>query len=426
MLNKKKEICIIFEDMSFPPVKGGHKAIYYKLISLTRYYNVNIITSSMNYKPEDKASVDSYKYFKSKMKRVIKYKRNITKITESNLKSKFKFFTKWIVSPDPYNALIHKSSRNIEKVTDFITKNNIQLVMLEGPYVSSLIKFDELNRNKIKWVLIEHNLEDKFFKEAHKKYPFLGLIVNYEIYKIKRFEKRLYQEINGIICLSPYDKFYLSEIKKIKMVYHAPIPLNKSDNKWKGNYSSKDIIFIGPLTFYPNLEGFEWFYKNVFKEFRANNPEYTLKITGNIPEEIKTKYCQEKGVEFLGFVPEKKIRNLVSNSRYGVIPIRKGSGVKVKLLELISIGLPTIVSSEVAEGVSYKKNTMPFLISKNKQEFLLNMERFSSETTLLKKISRNARCLFEKEHVIKNSILVWTNILEKIMNKNDKKTLHKP
>jgi len=55
-----------------------------------------------------------------------------------------------------------------------------------------------------------------------------------------------------------------------------------------------------------------------------------------------------------------------------VIPMFTGAGVKIKLIEAMSYGLPIITTPKGARGIPYPRNS-PFCIARNRDEFISNM-----------------------------------------------------
>jgi glycosyltransferase involved in cell wall biosynthesis len=57
-------------------------------------------------------------------------------------------------------------------------------------------------------------------------------------------------------------------------------------------------------------------------------------------------------VELLGYVPD--LRSLYETARVVIVPMRVGSGVKVKCLEAVQYGVPVVSTPVGAEGLSLR------------------------------------------------------------------------
>jgi glycosyltransferase involved in cell wall biosynthesis len=55
-------------------------------------------------------------------------------------------------------------------------------------------------------------------------------------------------------------------------------------------------------------------------------------------------------VEYTGYVDD--IRTLVAESRVSVVPLRHGSGTRLKILESLALGTPVVSTTKGAEGLS--------------------------------------------------------------------------
>ena len=64
-------------------------------------------------------------------------------------------------------------------------------------------------------------------------------------------------------------------------------------------------------------------------------------------------------------------KTVMLNSLFAVVPIMGGSGVKVKLLESMAYGIPTITTLHGYQGVEFSERTEPpFLVAEDENDFL--------------------------------------------------------
>ena len=58
----------------------------------------------------------------------------------------------------------------------------------------------------------------------------------------------------------------------------------------------------------------------------------------------------------LGILPKSKLLNIIYNSKLMVLPIDKGTGTRIKIIEAILIGAKILTTKKGIEGISLKKN----------------------------------------------------------------------
>ena len=114
------------------------------------------------------------------------------------------------------------------------------------------------------------------------------------------------------------------------------------------------LLFVGNFQHRPNVEGLRYFTDEIFPRIRARRPTATLTVVGAqaSPELERAVIASgEKGaVCFRGSVPD--IREPLSEYAVFVCPILSGAGVRVKLLEAFSAGIPVVSTSFGAEGIA--------------------------------------------------------------------------
>ena len=95
-----------------------------------------------------------------------------------------------------------------------------------------------------------------------------------------------------------------------------------------------------------NREGILWFLDNAWPMVRAANPEAHLHICGTICKTITAEY---PGVARLGFVDS--LDAVYEEASVVIVPLLRGSGVKIKLMEALARGKACVSTPIGAEGV---------------------------------------------------------------------------
>ncbi len=110
------------------------------------------------------------------------------------------------------------------------------------------------------------------------------------------------------------------------------------------------LLFVGGFSHAPNADAVKWFIKEIFPLIRKKK-EIPFYIAGsNAPEEIRQ--MEEEGVIYKGFVTEEELHELYHKVRMVVVPLRYGAGIKGKVVEALYWGMPVVVTSIGAEGIT--------------------------------------------------------------------------
>ena len=135
---------------------------------------------------------------------------------------------------------------------------------------------------------------------------------------------------------------------------------------------------------YPNVNGILWFLKKCWIELKRREPEFKLQIIGEWDDQQKRKIQRiYPGIIFHGYVPnlEKYIENTIM-----ITPINIGSGIRMKILEAVSLGIPVVSTSIGAQGLPLKDGEDCF-ITDNPQIFvkdILKLNNVKIQETIVK------------------------------------------
>ncbi|MGY6215125.1 glycosyltransferase [Methylolobus aquaticus] len=110
----------------------------------------------------------------------------------------------------------------------------------------------------------------------------------------------------------------------------------------------KDLFFIGGFSHRPNVDAVHYFATDIFPLIREDIPHIECVIVGsNMPDSIRS--LQGSGIRALGYVEDAS--SYFEASRVFIVPLRYGAGMKGKLGQALSYGLPSVTTSIGAEGM---------------------------------------------------------------------------
>ena len=113
------------------------------------------------------------------------------------------------------------------------------------------------------------------------------------------------------------------------------------------------ILFVGGFRHGPNYDGIMWFINDIFNEIIKKNPDIILTIAGSYPPD-ELLNLKNKNINVLGFVSDEELLNLYKKTRIVIAPLRYGAGIKGKVIEAMSNGIPVLSTSCGAEGIDAK------------------------------------------------------------------------
>ncbi|MBR1514876.1 MAG: glycosyltransferase family 4 protein [Bacteroidales bacterium] len=188
-----------------------------------------------------------------------------------------------------------------------------------------------------------HNAEASYFDAKLPKHlPFRNIIIrsadHNDAFSFKYSDKA--------IVLNRRDDDVLSKQYGKRADTIIPIvfrdKLGDTTNTHESTREKPECLFIGSY-FAPNNEGIVWFAKNVLP-----NVNITMKVVGKGMDRLKNEESILRDVEVIGNVPD--LSEHIKEADIMVLPIFKGSGMKVKTCESLMYGKNIIGTDEAFEG----------------------------------------------------------------------------
>jgi glycosyltransferase involved in cell wall biosynthesis len=107
-------------------------------------------------------------------------------------------------------------------------------------------------------------------------------------------------------------------------------------------------VFLGGLDYGPNLEALRWWRDHVSPLLVARGTTVRLTVVGHAEAAHRTEF-DGADIDFAGYVDD--LRDALAGHRMFLAPVRSGAGVKTKVLDGMSVGLPVVGTTAGLSGV---------------------------------------------------------------------------
>jgi glycosyltransferase involved in cell wall biosynthesis len=109
------------------------------------------------------------------------------------------------------------------------------------------------------------------------------------------------------------------------------------------------LVFSGNLEYHPNIQGVRWFYECIWPGLRRANADLKWRLVGMNPHAVERIVASDPRIECTG--PVEDALDWIGRSRLAVVPLRSGSGTRVKILEAWAAGTAVVSTAIGAEGL---------------------------------------------------------------------------
>jgi polysaccharide biosynthesis protein PslH len=242
-----------------------------------------------------------------------------------------------------------------------------------------------------RWVFDAHNVEWWLTLQISRRMrnPVTRSRFALDALKFKRLEKRLLQSASAIVAVSQLDADRL----------HSLVPSARIDIRPNGvdldyfNFvdhsvpHGANLVMTGTLGYYPNLDAGLWLIREILPRVRKRLPDATLTLVGGeVTPELQA--LEGLAVHIAGQVPD--VRPYVEAADVFVMPIRLGSGTRLKALEALASGLPIIATRLAVEGLGLIEREL-VLVGETPDELASAIERAVTDRSLRARLVAEGR-----------------------------------
>lgn len=297
-------------------------------------------------------------------------------------------------------------SKNYEsELIRLLQNNHFDIVHIDGlppaAYINVIRKY-----SKAKVVMRAHNVEHIIWQRIAEKEqnPIKKAYVNIQASRLKAFELKAIAECDAVLPISADDAAIMRALLPHVKVKVVPAGMDMPTTILNTNFNATDLFFIGSYDWMPNTQGLEWFMKNVWPSLITKWPEIKLSLAGK-KMTADVKVLASNNVATVGEVPDAK--QFMLQHGIMVVPIISGSGVRIKILEAISLGKTVLATTIAAEGLGLT-DLENILIADTATEFINKIEWCINNPLACAEIGSKAYAFAVENYRMENII---TNLL---------------
>lgn len=152
------------------------------------------------------------------------------------------------------------------------------------------------------------------------------------------------------------------------------------------------ICFTATLHYEPNVDGARWFVDAVLPRIRSAVPLAAFELVGRTPIPEVEALLAEPGVTGAFDVPD--VRPHLAAARVAVVPVRVGTGTRLKALEAMAAGRPVVGTTVGLEGLGIEAGRHA-LVADDAESFAAAVVRLLDDDDLASSIATAARAFVE-------------------------------
>jgi polysaccharide biosynthesis protein PslH len=361
----------------FPPVDGGRINVYYPIKYLAaRGHNITLACLSETMEP------DSVRHMESLCR---------IEIQQWSKKPSIAGAFCSLFSSEPYDIKRYKSPQLMSRVRELARSGRFDVV--EAGLHSAWYALALKREFGLPVVLRVHNVHWMNFKRlvGLRNNPLAKLFLLNETAKLRGEELRVARSVDLNLTVTDNDAEVLHKYDRTILTMTVPGGVELSDFvENRPVQRPHSVLWMGSLGWLPNQDSFWWLYESIVPEIVRLDPRVQITVIGSNPP-AKIMAVRHPNIKILGYV--KDIKEIITESQVCVVPLRIGSGMRLKLLELFAMRSAVVSTSVGCEGLDTIAGEH-LIVANKPEEFAAGVVRLLRDEPLRERLGIRAQ-----EHV---------------------------
>ena len=252
------------------------------------------------------------------------------------------------------------------------------------------------DRFEIPSVMFTHNIEAEIYERHAAVAPFpQRLVWRNEARKMRRYEGETLRRFDVAIAVSARDGEGLRKQYGLDSIELIDTGVDLDFYPFSPPPSEPVLVFSGAMDSRSNIDGIDFLLDDVWPLIARARPDARAVIVGRNPPAALVAKAQNRGLpwRFTGFVDD--IRPHIAAAQVSVIPLRVGSGTRIKAFEAMALGRPVVSTKLGVEGLDITSNEH-FLAADSAADFAGAILRLFDDAALRNRLAQAARARLEE------------------------------
>jgi glycosyltransferase involved in cell wall biosynthesis len=331
-----RSVLFLASDVPWPPDGGGRIASLHVFNAFTRQFDVDLLALA---DPFREIALD---HLRDRCRRFAVVSHPFT--FSSHPLRQTAVAMRSLVSTEPYRLRKFRSQRLTEILAQWKSELSYDLVHHEQLGVA------QYHDPRLPATALVQNVESQMYRLGRRSSSLIARTwAAIEGAKLARREPALLKRFDEVFVLSRDDREALARLG-VEPTTVVPMPapdvLPPRDPP-----SGRAILSLGSMSWFGVADGLRWFHDLVLPAIQARVPDVTWNLVGpGAPRQVRT-FEREPNVLLHGYV--ETLTPILEQTRVAVVPLRIGGGIRMKLLDLMAWGVPSVATTIGGQGLGF-------------------------------------------------------------------------
>ena len=298
---------------------------------------------------------------------------------------------------ESYHVRRYRSEAFAQRLRRILEQEEFDVIHMESPFLTPYLPLIR-RLSKAKVVLRAHNVENIIWKRVAESTPH-GLkrwYLKHLSLTLRAYELEHINDYDGVVCITRNDAEYFRQNGCRRPVTAIPFGVEPEDCAGV-EVEPASLFHIGAMDWMPNRESIEWLLDEVWPVVHREVPKARLYLAGRkMPE--RWMHAAIDGVSVVGEVPDAGY--FIAGKQINVVPLRSGSGIRVKIIEAMAAGKAVVTTTVGAQGIEYTDGEN-LLIADTPEQFASQIKRLVEDQDYCARVGAAAARLVAEQYDVK-------------------------
>ncbi|HLZ22615.1 MAG TPA: glycosyltransferase family 4 protein [Ktedonobacterales bacterium] len=379
---ERLRVLIVTPSLPYPLVWGFGIRVYQIIKYLAQRHDVSVLAYAG---PNDQDSVAALEQTGARIHAVVRDEPSTAAKRQAQLSSLF--------SPASFQWQ-SLESRAMQAALDRVLVNgDFDIIQVES---SQMTGFD-YRSTKAPLLVDEHNIEyELLYRTFAIERSALRKFYNWVEYrKFRHEEQRSWKHSDGCIVTSDREETILRRYSPRTPTLVVPNGVDIDEFRpTPGARDANSVVFVGVMHYRPNVDAALYFAREIMPRLLRERPNLVFTIVGGGPPD-ELRRLASKNIVVTDRVPD--TRPYVARAGVIAIPLRMGSGTRLKVLEGLAMGCPLVSTSVGCEGIAIADGEH-LLVADDPMAFARSVLQVLDDKALAASLGHRGRALVEERY----------------------------
>jgi len=307
----------------------------------------------------------------------------------------------------------HRSSAFTDEIDRYLLEHTFDAILCDHTAMAESGIFAS-KQSGLPCIVRMHNIEYVIWKRYAERLSRLDprrWYMEKQARVLRTMEIELSKNIHHLAMITQNDVEHIQSLST--HISASYIPVGIDTELFKPNTvmaSSTRMIHATTYDWIHNVEALEWFITEILPEMRSRYSAELVLLGKQMPEHFRNSTIP--GLIGKGFVDD--INAELQLAGIYIAPLFVGGGIRIKILEAMSAGLPVIASPVSAEGILAKRED-GLIICSSKEEWILEISRLMMNPELASELGNKARTFVKQYHSWEHSASLLKQVIQTLI-----------